>query len=205
MKFTVPMALVDYIPVVCFLIASLILQRDLYNKMSKGAFAVFSCGTIYVFIAGFLKATYKLLYAAGICDFTSLNTMFFPTQSIAFILAGLGILACLIHKQGEGKIYSVVAPAVYSGTMLFVGMMVVGLGTLDACLCMFAKKLQKKSAIICFIISFVFSLMMGYLSSKNFDKASMNWIAEAVNSVGQASLLVGTLILHKAGLKDLQF
>jgi len=205
MEFSVPMALVDFIPVVLFLIASIILQRDLYNKMSKGAFAVFSCGTIYVFLAGFLKALYKLLYAAGICNFQALNTMFFPTQAIAFILAGLGILACLIHKQGEGAIYSVVAPAVYSGTMLFVGMMVAGLGMLDGCLCVLAGKLKKKNAIIFFVLSFIFSLMMGYLSSKNFEKASMNWIAEIVNSVGQGSLLTGTLILHKAGLKDLKF
>ena len=32
MDFTVPMALVDYIPVICFAIAAVILQRDLYNK-----------------------------------------------------------------------------------------------------------------------------------------------------------------------------
>ena len=41
MDFTVSMALVDYIPVICFAIAAVILLRDLYNKMSKGAFALF--------------------------------------------------------------------------------------------------------------------------------------------------------------------
>ena len=37
--FSVSMALVDYIPVIVFAVATIILQRDLYNKMSKGAFA----------------------------------------------------------------------------------------------------------------------------------------------------------------------
>ena len=39
--FSVSMAIVDYIPVVFFAVASIILLRDLYNKMSKGAFALF--------------------------------------------------------------------------------------------------------------------------------------------------------------------
>lgn len=38
--FSVPMALVDFIPVILFAIAGVLLQRALYNKMSKGAFAL---------------------------------------------------------------------------------------------------------------------------------------------------------------------
>ena len=93
--FSVSMALVDYIPVLFFAAAAVILMRDLHNKMSKGAFALFSAGVINVTIAGALKATWKLLYAAGVCDFQALNAMFFPVQSIGFLLAGVGILAML--------------------------------------------------------------------------------------------------------------
>ncbi len=66
--FSVSMAIVDYIPVAFFAIASVILMRDLYNKMSKGAFALFAAGMINITCAGALKATYKLLYALGTCD-----------------------------------------------------------------------------------------------------------------------------------------
>ena len=82
--FSVSMALVDFIPVICFAIGIVILQRDLYKKMSKHAFALFATGGYNIVIAGALKATYKLLYALNICDFTALNNMFFPTQSIGF-------------------------------------------------------------------------------------------------------------------------
>ena len=34
---TVPMAIVDFIPVVLFFLAAVILERDLYGKMVKGA------------------------------------------------------------------------------------------------------------------------------------------------------------------------
>ena len=203
MDFTVSMALVDYIPVIFFALAAVILFRDLYNKMSKGAFALFAAGTINVTFAGALKATWKLLYAAGVCNFEALNAMFFPTQSIGFLLAGIGILAMLIHKQSKGTLLAV-APPVFSGTFVFVGLMVAGLGIMDAVLCILAAKLKKPWLIAIFALSFVCSLCMGYLSSKDFAEASMNWIAEGVNVVGQGTLLAGTYLLHKNGLADLE-
>ena len=195
--FSVSMALVDYIPVVFFAIAALILMRDLYDKMSRGAFALFSAGVIDVTIAGALKATWKLLYATGACNFESLDHMFFPVQSIGFLLAGIGILMMLCHKKGA---LLVAAPPVFGGTFVFVGLMVVGLGLTDVALCILAKKLKKPALIAIFALSFVCSLCMGYLSSQDFAKASMNWIAEGVNVVGQGTLLLGVYLLHKNGL-----
>ena len=201
--FSVSMALVDYIPVIFFALASVILMRDLYNKMSKGAFALFAAGTIDITCAGALKATYKLLYALGACDFEALNDMFFPVQSIGFLLAGIGILAMLCHKQSETAVMAV-APPVFSGTFVFVGLMVAGLGIMDAVLCILSAKLKKPGLIALFVLSFVCSLCMGYLSSQDFAEASMNWIAEGVNVVGQGALLAGVLLLHKNGLAELE-
>ncbi len=201
--FSISMALVDYIPVIFFAIASVILLRDLYSKMSKGAFALFSAGVIDVTIAGALKATWKLLYAAGVCNFEALDHMFFPVQSIGFLLAGVGILAMLVHKQTK-KTLAAVAPQVFSGTFVFVGLMVAGLGIMDVVLCILSTKLKKPWLIAIFALSFVCSLCMGYLSSQNFAKASMNWIAEGVNIVGQGTLLIGAVMLHKNGLSELK-
>ncbi len=201
--FSVSMALVDYVPVILFALAALLLQRDLYNKMSKGAFALFAAGTIDIICAGALKATYKLLYAAGACDFEALDHMFFPVQSIGFLLAGLGLVAMLCFNQKE-KLAAAALPPVFSGTFLFVGLMVAGLGAMSTVLCILAAKLQKKRYIPIFVLAFVCSLCMGYLSSKDFDRASMNWIAECVNVLGQGSLFAGTWLLHKNGLADLK-
>ena len=84
--FSVGMALVDFLPVIFFAAGAVLLMRDLYNKMSKGAFALFAAGAIDITCAGMLKACYKLLYAAGVCDFEALNTLFFPMHSIGFLL-----------------------------------------------------------------------------------------------------------------------
>lgn len=201
--FSVTMALVDYIPVLFFAAAAVILMRDLHNKMSGAAFALFAAGVINVTLAGALKATWKLLYAAGVCDFAALNAMFFPVQSIGFLLAGIGILTMLLRPRAKTAALAV-APPVFSGTFVFVGLMVTGLGIMDTVLCILSAKLKKPWLIALFAISFVCSLGMGYLSSKDFAEAAMNWIAQGVNAAGQGLLLIGTVLLHRAGLREME-
>lgn len=89
---SVPMAIVDYFPVALFLAGALVLQRDLYHEMSKGAFALFSAGTITIFMAGLFKASWKLLYALSVCDFEPLNKCFFPMQTTGFVLSFVFVL-----------------------------------------------------------------------------------------------------------------
>lgn len=204
---SVPMALVDYIPVTIFLITAIVLQRGLYNKMSKGAFAVFSCGTIFVFVAGFYKATWKLLYGAGICDFQQLSVSMMPMQGTGFLLAGAGLIAMLVAKQENSKepLYAVAAPAVFSGTMIFVCFNCLGIIAIGTCLSIVAKKMGKKGAIPFFILAVVGMIMMGYLASKDFSKPIYNWIAEIVNTAAQSCLLAGALKLKKAGLQEFRF
>ena len=199
--FSLPMAIVDYIPVFLFGIACFILLKYFTKDMNKAQFALFSCGVIDVFVAGFLKATYKLLYAANICDFESLNKMFFPVQSIGFLLAGIGMIWYVAKSK---KMVMLSVPPVYSGTFLFVGFMCGGLLLLDVALCVLAKRMKKTLYMILFIVSFVCSLCMGYLSSQDFAEAAMNWIAEGVNIVGQASLLAGVLLLNKNNSLDVR-
>lgn len=88
-------------------------------------------------------------------------------------------------------------------TMALVGLMVVGLAVLDASLCYLAAKMKKRSAMVLFIVNFFLSLGMGYLSSKNFDKSSLNWIAQGINTAGQLAFFMGCHILHRAGLEKL--
>ena len=200
-EFSVPMALVDFIPVVLFTVAAIFLQRDLYNKMSKGAFALFAAGTINISIAGFCKALYKLLYASGICDFQNLSNMFFPVQSIGFLLAGIGIFAMMFHKQGEGAALCV-TPPVFSGTMVFVSCMVIGLALMCTAMGIIAVRMKRPFVAVLFALSFFCSLAMGYLSTKDFTQSYMNWIGEGVNIFGQGLLFWGVILLRKYGLAE---
>ena len=83
-------------------------------------------------------------------------------------------------------------------------MMVAGLGIMDAILCVIAGKMKKPLVIALFVISFVCSLGMGYISSRDFTDDLWNWIAEGINIIGQGTLLLGVVSLHKNGLKELE-
>ena len=200
-NFSIPMALVDYIPVLFFGVAAVFLQLDLYSKMRKDAFAMFAAGTINIFAAGFLKAIWKLLYAAGICDFQALNTMFLPVQSIGFLLAGVGIAMMLLTKK---KVLLAAAPPVFSGSVIFIMMMVLGLGSICTVLSILAVKMKKKGAMVLFILAFLCSMGMGAMSGQDVTQAWVNWTEQGINCVGQGLLMWGVLILHKAGLKEYQ-
>ena len=200
-RFTIPMALMDFVPVLFFGYAAALLQQDLYGKMRKSHFALFAAGTINIFAAGFLKALWKLLYAGGICDFSALNTMFLPVQSIGFLLAGLGIVLMMTARK---QVMLAAAPPVFSGSAIFIVMMVLGLGSICTVLSIIAAKMKKKAAMILFIAAFLCSMGMGAMSGQDATQAWVNWVEQSINCIGQGLLLGGVLILHRAGLKEFE-
>ena len=200
-NFTIGMGLMDFIPVFFFGVTAVILLRDLYNKMVKGAYALLASGCVNVFMAGFCKALWKLLYAANICDFTVLEHMFLPVNSLGLLFVGLSLIGMLCWKK-KGTILSV-APPVFASSMPFILMMVVGLGGMCAALSVVASKMKKAPLMILFILSFVCAMAMGYMSSQDPTLAWVNWAEQSINCVSQGCLMAGVILLHKAGLKDL--
>jgi len=199
-NFTIPMALMDFVPVVFFGITAVILLRDLYNKMFKGAYALLAAGSVNVFLAGFCKALWKLLYAANICDFVALEEMFMPVNSLGLLFVGLSLVGMLIWKRKSVMLS--VAPVPFASSMPFIMLMVVGLGGMCASLSILAAKLKKAPVMVLFILSFVCAMAMGYMSSQDSTLAWVNWAEQGINCVSQGCLLAGVLLLHKAGLKE---
>ena len=199
-NFTIPMALMDYLPVFFFGVTAVLLLRDLYNKMFKGAYALLAAGSVNVFLAGFCKATWKLLYAANICDFVALEEMFMPVNSLGLLFVGLSLLG-MIFRMPKGAVLSV-APPVFASSMPFIMMMVVGLGGMCAGLSVVAAKMKKGKVMILFILSFLCAMAMGYMSSQDSTLAWVNWAEQTINTVSQLCLMLGVIALHKAGLKN---
>lgn len=199
-NFTVPMALMDFVPVIFFGISAVLLLQDLYNKMFKGAYALLAAGSVNVFLAGFCKATWKLLYAANICNFVALEEMFMPVNSLGLLFVGLSLLGMIFWKR-KGAVLSV-APVAFTSSMPFIMMMVVGLGGMCAGLSIIAAKMKKGKVMILFILSFVCAMAMGYMSSRDSTLAWVNWAEQTINTVSQLCLMLGVIALHKAGLKN---
>ena len=201
---SLPMAIVDFIPVILFLMAAMTLLHDLYHMMSKGAFALLAAGLIVISVAGFYKATWKLLYALNICDFAALNTSFFPMQATGFMLGGIGMLALLFFPQKKGA-YVAAAPAVFNGTMIFVVFTILGTCSIWGGLAAIAAKMKKKNIVILLLVSLFCMLGMGYLSSKDFSNPLMNWIGEGVNLLGMVLFFSSVRLLHQAGLAAFEY
>ena len=83
-NYTLLMALVDFIPVLFFLLAGrLLVKKDKENIW-------LTSGVVMVTMAGLLKAVWKVLAALNVCDFVLLNQMFLPVNAIGFLLVGYG-------------------------------------------------------------------------------------------------------------------
>ena len=199
-NFTIPMALMDYVPVFFFGVTAVILLRDLYNKMFKGAYALLAAGSVNVLLAGFCKATWKLLYAANICDFVALEEMFMPVNSLGLLFVGLSLVGMLCWKRKSVMLSA--APVALTSSMPFILLMVLGLGGMCASLSILAAKMKKAPVMALFITSFVCAMAMGYMSSQDSTQAWVNWAEQSINCVSQGCLMAGVLLLHKAGMKD---
>lgn len=200
-NFTIPMALMDYVPVIFFGITAVLLLRDLYNKMFKGAYALLAAGSINVFTAGLFKATWKLLCAADICDFVALEAMFMPVNSLGLLLVGLSLIGMLMFRRKSVMLCGF-APVPFVSSMPFIMMMVLGLGGLCTGLSILCAKMKKGAIMILFILSFVCAMAMGYMSSQDSTQSWVNWVEQSINTVSQLCLMAGVIALHKAGLKD---
>ena len=192
-NFTIPMALMDFMPVAFFGVSAVLLLRDLYNKMFKGAYALLAAGSVNVFLAGFCKALWKLLYAANICDFKALEEMFMPVNSIGLLFVGLSLIGMLLWKR-KGAMLSV-APVPFVSSMPFIMMMVVGLGGMCAALSVIAARMKRGKVMILFILSFVCAMAMGYMSSQDSTQAWVNWAEQTINTVSQLCLMLGVIAL----------
>lgn len=201
---TITMALVDFIPVALFFVAAVILQRDLYNKMVKGAYALLASGSIMVLISGLYKAGWKIIYALGMADFQALDISFFPMQAPGFLLVFLG-LAGMFSRYNRSKTKTTVMSAViptYTSNLIFIITQIIGCAGTQFCLLIMAKKMKKPIAAALFVLAFISMLGMGYLCAKFDDSSSMHWIAQTVNILSQGSLLAGVIILHRSGLAE---
>ena len=199
-NFTVSMALMDYVPVIFFGVTAVLLLRDLYNKMSKGAYTMLAAGSVNVFTAGFSKATWKLLYAANICDFVALEELFMPVNSLGLLLVGISLVLMVAAKKKTAALS--VAPVPFVSSMPFIMMMVLGLGGMCTGLSIVSAKMKKAPVMILFILSFVCAMGMGYMSSQDSTQSWVNWVEQSINTVSQLCLMLGVIVLHKAGLKE---
>ncbi len=210
------MGIVDLFPVVLFALAGCILIKVMFNELRKPFTALVCSGITLSLTAGLFKAIWKILVSLNICDFYPFNIMFMPTQSLGFVLIGVGLISYLFtqNKKSETTLSISVLPLLllafastpvkqFDGSIMFIAMLVIGETMIAITLCYLAVKNKNWICLVLFIVSFIALMVMGAmkpLSSKmSMDVTTANWVEESVNIIAQASLLVGCYLMNKKG------
>ena len=210
------MGIVDLVPVILFALAGCIIIKVMFNVLKK-PFAVLVCSGITLSLtAGLFKAVWKILLSLNVCDFYPFNIMFMPTQSLGFVLIGIGLISLLFDKEKRNGttaavstlplllLASLAEPAkLVDGNIAFIAMLVIGEIMIATTLSYLSIKNKKWICLVLFIVSFICLMVMGAmkpLSSKMGMSVTLaNWVEESVNILAQLSLLVGCYLLNKTG------
>lgn len=207
----------DLIPVILFMLGSVILLRTMYSKMVKGCYCLLAGGSIMVFCAGVFKALHKIIMGLFQVDYIILDKQFTPTQSIGFILlflAMLGMFTAHNTNHISPKTNVVVFPLfiialeeitsngfeAFNNIWPFLSIMILGAAGYLVMLVIISFKMKRKLEAILFILAILFMVGMGYLSTKRGYEGA--WMQISCNVVYQGIYFVACLLLKKHGLEE---
>lgn len=190
------LALVDFFPALAFLIGAFYLVRIALLCRGRRTGRMVMAGTLLVFLGGFLKASWKLLYSTGIADIQWMSQG-------QFILSGIGFLGMCVAvvlmvrssgKTGSSNAGPVLAIAAWKLPFLFL-MTVTSLGA-EGILAALAFRRHARGAAIGYVIGVLGILAMGGMASAE-QTLAMQWIEEIINTIGQLGFMAGSILLYQ--------
>jgi len=196
--FPLALALYDFVPVSFFLIGSIFLVRMATQMCSIRGMRLAIIGSLLVFLGGFLKAIWKLLYTLGVGDFQLLSES-------QFALVAPGFLALLIvviwmarsdrtttNKESSASV--MLAMAVWKVPFLIV-MTLASMGV-HGILTYMSFQRNEKIAATGFIVAFLCLVGMGAMASAE-QTLAKQWIEQSINTVGQLGFMLGSILLYR--------
>ncbi len=207
----------DLLPVVLFMMGSVILLRALYSKMVKGCYCLLASGSIMVFVAGVLKALHKIVMGAFQVDYVILDKQFTPTQSVGFILLFLSLVGMFtthntkhVSQTAAISLFPVLfvleeevgssGLKAFNNLWPFLSIMILGAGGYLVMLSIISFRMKRKLEGILFLVALLFMIGMGYLSTKRGYEGA--WMQISCNVVYQGIFFVACLLLKKHGLEE---
>ncbi len=194
--YSVPMALMDMLPNIAFLIGAYFLVKLVLRERGTKCGRMLMIGSALVFLGGALKAIWKLLVAAEISDITFM-------KEAQFVLAAFGFTAVLVSviliarkriSKDNGKNIPLAAMAAWKIPFLAV-MTLASLGAQGILVYMSFKRSIRIAAIF-LIVSVLCMLGMAGMSSGE-QTISRQWIEQSINLVGQTCFALGCYFLYK--------
>jgi len=187
------LALFDFIPVTMFLIGAYFLMRIAIMQRGNQCGRMVMAGALLIFLGGFLKATWKLLYAAEVADIQWMS-------QIQFILVAPGFVALLVAAiliaRGRKKTGGTTLLAILPWKIPFLALMTLASMGANGILTYISFKRGAKLAAVGFILAFLCLVGMGAMASGE-QTLAKQWIEESINALGQLGFMLGSILLYQ--------
>lgn len=198
MEETYPLALAlfDFVPVAFFLIGAIFLVRISMHICGLHCGRLAILGSLLIFLGGFLKAIWKLLFTIGVGDFQLLSESQFPLVAPGFLILLIAVI--MMARSDRETRSNKPSPMLLMATWKIPFLIVMTLTSMgvQGILTYVSFQRNAKLAAIGFIVAFLGLVGMGALASGE-QTLARQWIEQSVNTVGQLGFMVGSILLHQ--------
>jgi|GEM_PF-1833823 len=209
----ITMALVDLLPNIIFMLGMAFIIKSAFGRIKPIYFALLSGGALLAFLAGTIKAMWKVLCAVGY-NCIPLTSSFGIYQFIGMTMIAIASLALtiadrrLLNKQDSTVILSASAlPILIMGlatvtaklSAMWVILLVLPTAVYQISFALMAWRRKMTWQGILFIVSLFLATIMGALKKKFEDPSSqlsqLNWLAQCVNIIAQVAMVIPAYLL----------
>jgi len=190
--YPISIALFDFIPVTMFLVGAFFLVRIALQMRGSPCGRMAMAGALLVFLGGFLKAVWKLLYAANVADVRWMSEVQFAMVAPGFL--ALLVTAILLARGRKKAAAPLLAIAPWKIPLLAI-MTLSSMGA-QGILAYLSFRRRVPLAAAGFIVAFLCLVAMGNMASGE-QTIAKQWIEESINTLGQLGFMLGAILLHR--------
>lgn len=192
--YPISLALFDFLPNIAFLMGAVFLVKTAFICRGTRCARLMTVGTLLVFLGGFVKAAWKLLYAANIADIQWMSQAQFVLLGIGFPVMFAAVL--LMARGGSAAAPTAVLLSMAPWKIPFLFLMTVASLGAEGILAYMAFRRRVFMAAVGFVAGALGILAMGALASAE-QTVAVQWVAESVNTLGQSGFMVGSIFLYR--------
>jgi hypothetical protein len=185
-------ALFDFVPVTMFLVGAFFLVRIALQMRGSPCGRMAMAGALLVFLGGFLKAIWKLLYAANVADLRWMSEVQFALVAPGFL--ALLVTAILMARGRKKTAVPLLAIAPWKIPLLAI-MTLSSMGA-QGILAYLSFRRRVPLAAVGFIVAFLCLVAMGAMASGE-QTIAKQWLEESINTLGQLGFMLGAILLHR--------
>lgn len=188
------LAIFDFVPTFFFLIGAFFLAKTAVICRGIRSARMLMLGAILVFLGGFFKALWKLLYAAQIADIRWMGELQFFLLGIGFLAIFVSTLLMVRKPKNSAPVALFFGLAPWKIPFLFL-MTTTSLGA-EGILAYIAFQRNLRWAAVGFVMGVLGILAMGAFASAE-QSVAMQWVEETINTIGQGGFMLGSILLYR--------